>query len=969
MAYAPFDGVLLDDLRPPVPGALAVALHLRVERELARKARREPLPLEALLERSAACRELVAQGLLPDQLRALARHGLELGDPRRSRTLAALVEHLEAYLEAVTEAGYMEPEVALWQAVEAEMQGRRGLWIERAPEDGPLDASWRDLTPVRLRALATLPAMGEVRFRLATRRGDGRSGLFGSPAPSLSAWLLEGLESHGAELAQDLLIEAPEGWAEHAPWGGALESLFEGPLALGEASAVFQRGLVSSPAELLFAAVEQVCRWVAEGLAPEDIALVHPDPSTLGPLLKALFAAEGLPLQVRGAPDSLLRHRIWAPLLTLVEGLIAEDPVRVAAGLQACGRKDLGAPTKALLAGDETGASAFAAAAEDAGEGGAGRALAALRAWRELRLPPSEWADRLGQAATSLGLAGPGDPFFGALGLLKEGWGHQGYWSFVDMHQALEGFLRTATESSGEKSFEGIRLISPMSALEPGFQARATLALDLREGHWPALPAANPDLDWFRRVAVNRALLAQAAAGESPAGFNAALQRFWLPLAEGTEQVPRLLQREAYAFNALLALTTDAFLALTPTQDEEGRPQAQGPFWSGLEGAGAWSSHPAHPYSHLRYRREQAVPTALQRARAERTQPSPESEWPAAAAPEEDRIEGAFEAWMGGRDAASPTALEQLARCPFRSFAERAWKLREQDRASQLRLDRGTLLHRLLQAAFAPLVDAPHWPDALRETLHQQEPSLLHLEQWLQSLWDERAQAWARSLDTPESLRPRLLREAESYLPHLAAYLAAELEATSPTPREVALLWPDQAGKGARPAVPDSLKEGWQRTVLGVEYALGPTVFGGFSIAGTVDRLERWQCGDLAFLRVVDYKTQKKDALRAFAEADAPFRTHVQAPLYAALASLAFDLPATAVLIPLRDEAPTPFDGLLEPLAAESDWKGMLARCIQSLRDRLDRGDLPPVPADHCAHCALAALCGRPVDVVAEDEE
>lgn len=969
MAYAPFDGVLLDDLRPPVPGALAVALHLRVERERARKAHREPLPLEALLERSAACRELVAQGLLPDQMRALVHHGLELGDPRRSRSLAAVVDHLEAYLEAVSDAGYMEPEVALWQAVDAEAQGRRGLWIERTAEDGPLEASWRDLTPVRIRALATLPMMGSVCFRLATRRGDGSSGLFGSSAPSLSAWLLEGLESYGGELSQDIVVEAPEGWAEHAPWGAALESLFEGPLVLGEAAAVFQRGLVSSPAELLFAAVEQACRWVEEGIAPEDIALVHSDPSTLGPLLKALFAAEGLPLQVRGAPDSLLRHRIWAPLLTLVEGLVAEDPVRVAAGLQACGRKDLGVPTKALLAGDETGASAFAAAAEDAGEGGAGRALAALRAWRDLRLPPAEWADRLGQAATSLGLAGPGDPFFGALGLLKEGWGSKGAWSFSDMHQALEGFLRTATESSGEKTFEGIRLISPMSALETGFSVRAALAMDLREGQWPALPKANPDLDWSRRAAVNRALLSQAAAGESPAGFNAALQRFWLPLTEGTEQVPRLLQREAYAFNALVAQTTDAFLALTPTQDEEGRPQAQGPFWSALEGAGTWSADPARPSSRLRHRRERAVPSPLQRARAERTQATPESEWAEATAPSEDQVKDAFEAWMGGREAASPTALEQLARCPFRSFAERAWKLRDEDRFSQLRLDRGTLLHRLLQAAFTPFVDAPHWPDALRELLHHQEPSLLDLEQWLQSLWDERAQAWARSLDTPESLRPRLLREAAIYLPHLAAYLSAELEATSPTPREVALLWPDRAGASARPAVPEDLKEGWQRSVIGVERALGPVIFGGFPIAGTVDRLERWQRGDLVFLRVVDYKTQKKDALRAFAEADAPFRTHLQAPLYAALASIEFSLPATAVLVPLRDEAPALFDGALEPLAAESDWKAMLSRCIHSLRDRLDRGDLPPVPADHCAHCSLAALCGRPVDVVAEEDE
>jgi len=30
MSYDPFDGVLLDDPRPPVPGALGMMLHLRV---------------------------------------------------------------------------------------------------------------------------------------------------------------------------------------------------------------------------------------------------------------------------------------------------------------------------------------------------------------------------------------------------------------------------------------------------------------------------------------------------------------------------------------------------------------------------------------------------------------------------------------------------------------------------------------------------------------------------------------------------------------------------------------------------------------------------------------------------------------------------------------------------------------------------------------------------------------------------
>jgi hypothetical protein len=966
MAHAPFDGVLLDDLRPPVPGALAVALHLRVARERGRG-----LPLEALLERASACRELLAQGLLPDQLRALAAHGLELGDPQRPRSLAALVDHLEAYLAAVEAAGYLEPEVALWKAVDEELAGRRGLWIERDAEDGPLEAGWRDLVPARLRALTALPALGPVRFPLATRRGDGSSGLFGSAAPSLSAWLLEGLEQHGATLTNDVLLEAPAGWAERCPWGAALEQLFEGPLPLGEASRVFRRAVVPTPFDLLASAVEQACAWVNEGLAPKDIVLVHPDPAVVGPLLKELFAAEGLVLQVRGAPPSLAHHRVWAPLFAVVDGLAAEDPCRVAAGLHACRRRDLQRYADALAASDQVGAAAFEGAMQSldaASREGVIRAVGPLRGWPSARLAPRAWAERLGQAATGLRLAEGGDPFFGALGLLKEGWEAGGAWTFDDMREALEGFLRTATDPVADRNPEGLRLLPPGGVLEPGFRCRAALALDLREGQWPAVPSPNPDLDWARRAALNRALLAQAAAGQGPAGFSAALQRFWLPLAEGSEQVPRLLQREAYAFNALLALTEEAFVALTPGQDEEGRPQAQGPFWAALEGAGAWTPDPRKAASRLRHRMSEAGPSSLQLARAEASQARPSEQWPEAAAPPEDRVAGAAEAWLGASGVASPTALETLARCPFRAFAERAWGLRERDLTAGLRMDRGTLAHQLLQAVLAPCLGAEDWPSALRAILGEEAPSLATLEDHLQTLWRAEGEGWLRGLDSPEALWPRLRREVEGLIPNLAAYLRNELEADAPTALEVALLWPERVKDPAKPKVPEALQGGWRRHLLGLERRLAPQDFGGLPIEGTVDRLEAWHRGEDAFLRVVDYKTQRKSRLGAFAEGDAPFRTHLQTPLYAALAEAEFGRPATAVLVPLGEEDPAPFDKMLGALSAAGNWKARLEASVRSLKDRLDRGDLPPTPGDHCEHCALAALCGRPVDVVVEEE-
>ena len=63
MAFSPFEGVLLDDPREPIPGSLAVLLHLRVEWQLAGVQRRPRLSREAILDRSKACQELLRQGL------------------------------------------------------------------------------------------------------------------------------------------------------------------------------------------------------------------------------------------------------------------------------------------------------------------------------------------------------------------------------------------------------------------------------------------------------------------------------------------------------------------------------------------------------------------------------------------------------------------------------------------------------------------------------------------------------------------------------------------------------------------------------------------------------------------------------------------------------------------------------------------------------------------------------------------
>lgn len=979
MSHDPFDGVLLDDPRPAVPGAVGMALHLRVARRQA-KARGWPAPtLDTLRARSQACRELVAHGLLPETLRGLRASGLDLGTPRAPHSLASLVEHLEAYLAEVRQAGYLEPDVALWEAVDLELQGRRGLWIERTEADGPLRAGLRDLAPARLRALACVPGLGGATFALATARG---TGLFGSGQP-LVEWFLDGLEAHGHRLPNELSLEEPEGWGD-APWAAALDALFEGPLPLEAPGEVFQRGLVEGPWDLLRHAVEQVCAWLDAGLSPRDITVIHPEPQAVAPLLAPLLAEEGVPLQVRGGLAPLLDSGTWSPLWSLLAGLRRLDPCAVSAGLRASSRDDLRHWADLLATADQDGAPAFQGSFVHLGD----RARAYVEGvWRDLQalrgstLSAAQWAERLESLAAALRLPVEAEDFYAPLGLLKEAWGAE-RWTFAEMLPALEAFLEAARSPEALRAAEGLRLVSPDTLLDGWSGARATLVLDLSEGAWPARPADNPDLDGDRKAAINRALLARTQAGEDTV-FPAALQRFWLPRSEHGDQVPRAFQREAYAFNKALALTRERFVALSPGQDAEGRAQAQGPFWSALEGAAPWTPDPARIHSRLRGRWEARSADADTEARAAAVQARAPAEALAAEAPAADRSPGLREAWLKGRACASPTGLEGLARCPFRSVAERVWGLQTFDARSRMSMAVGILVHHVLEAALAPFAGRRDWPADFRASLDLgPDAGAEDLLPPLQDLWKANQAAWLAELDplVPAEQRPQAALELESLLPNLAAALLGDVRATGPTKWELALVAPDLLPLSEAAKIRKlPLQEGWTRTLLALEGTLGPLALdlgNGRTLAvdGQVDRLERWEHeSGLAFLRVIDYKTSREARLKAFAEDGAPFGSHLQTPLYMLLAEAAQPgLPAAAALVPLREEAPEPFTrhlGVLAEAGPDGAWRARLRANLAHLDARLETGDFPPTPGEHCSQCQLGALCGRPVDVAAEGEE
>ena len=979
MSYDPFDGVLLNDPRPPVSGAVSLMLHLRVARRMAKAQGRTAGPsLEGLKARAQACRELLAQGLLPATLRELQKHRLDLGQPKAAHSLASVLAHLEAYLKEVEAGGYLEPDLALWQAVDLELAGKRGLWIERTEADGPLEVGLRDLVPSRLRALACVPGLGGATFRLAAQKGGEASGLFGSAQP-LVAWFLDGLEAHGASLPNDLALAEPEGWGS-APWSPALETLFEGPLDLKDHADTFQRGLVEGPLDLLRQAIEQVCVWLDAGIPPSEITLLHPEPQAVAAFLGPLLAEEGVALHVRGGLLPLLASEAWSPLWTLLMGVQRLDPCAVSAGLRASKRDDLRHWADALALADQSGTLAFEGSFMHLRDRVKEYAQGIWQELDELRattLTAHRWAERLEALATTLRLPMDPDDFYSPLGLLKEAWGNE-TWTFADMLLALEAFLDAARSSEIPRAVEGLRLVTPSTILDDWTGARATLILDLSEGAWPSRPAENPDLDGDRKAALNKALVAWSQA-EPMATFPPALQRFWLPRSEHGDQIPRAFQREAYAFNKVLAMTRERLVVLSPAQDEDGRMKSQGPFWTALEGAAPWRPETAL-HSRLRWRWEGHDQAPRHQARATAAQARPPSEALLAEAPAFDLAPGLRAAWLKGQESASPTALEGLAKCPFRSLAERVWGLQSFDARTRMSMAVGILVHHIMEEVLTPFVGEEDWPAAFQTALYLgPEAGAEDLLPHLLALWQEHQTAWMEDLDRhiPQEQWPQAVLRLESLLPNLAAALLRDAQAESPDKGEFALLDPARlsAPKPKKGAAPPP--ESWRRTLLALEGSLGPVALDlgngrSLTVSGKVDRIERWTSDSLSFLRVVDYKTSKETYLKAYAEDDAPFGSHLQTPLYMLLAEQVYPGErATAVLFPLKEEDPKPFTKHLATLAEagpDGAWRQRLLTNLARFDVRLESGDFPPTPGEHCSQCQLAALCGRPVDVTVETD-
>ena len=248
-----------------------------------------------------------------------------------------------------------------------------------------------------------------------------------------------------------------------------------------EARLHLQRALLPTPFSVLRAAVEQAKAWVEEGIEPHQIALIHPDPESIGPFLDGLLQAEGLGLAAIPG-RSLDRVRPWTSLLALFEGLHGEDPQAIAEGLLAAERDPWRDLAEGLMVVDQTGIEAIRTVPAHASI--ADRWIQMLD-MRTRRQAPGAWAETLQRYGLGLGMVQSGDDFYGIIGLLKEAWGQErGTWTLADMLEALISFLEVGTEAPKRCSGLGINLL-PISALLKGEGAQATLLLDLGEGCGP----------------------------------------------------------------------------------------------------------------------------------------------------------------------------------------------------------------------------------------------------------------------------------------------------------------------------------------------------------------------------------------------------------------------------------------------------------------------------------------------------
>ncbi len=488
--------------------------------------------------------------------------------------------------------------------------------------------------------------------------------------------------------------------------------------------------------------------------------------------------------------------------------------------------------------------------------------------------------------------------------------------------EALERKLRSLTLETAAGG-RGVRALGAMDARGESF--RAVLLLGLKEKSFPRQIQEDPILREETRAALRH-----------PAGY-------WIrPKRDGYEE-------ERLLFYLCAEAARDKLVCVFPRSDESGKAEVPSLYLRELCRAAGTELSAARRVPRLPFEKLESVPASYLCPREASLRlavrggdaaaygravglPGQALEACLAMLPElsragaPGRLDGVIEPPKAFLEAlaergVSPTALDELASCPFRFFAHRLLGLGGvEEPSSQGEIApwvRGKVYHEALELFYGSLAE-PMWSGgAWRPALSAALETVFASRGW-------------RELGVYPVLWRAERRRVEQALESFLAWDLAQLQARGLRPR-----WREKELKGAVP--------------------------GGLLVRGVVDRVDADPEGRR--LRVIDYKTSwKKPRKLAALVRDGE---HHQLPLYAALVAEGGGAVEEAAILALEDSPETTGRERSHVLAAKE-----LAQAQQGFYEGLARrlealtqGRLPIMPEDgehgKCAYCDFPTLCRK----------
>jgi RecB family exonuclease len=778
-------------------------------------------------------------------------------------------------------------------------------------------------------------------------------------------------EFFDVKLAGRAPVDLSRPGGEGAALGPALDALFDPaarPVPPSGSVAVIS---ASGARDEAWAAAKEASRWLEEGVAPGDIAVVA---RTLEPYRAALveaFAAEGLPLDLSGG-EPILRQPLAKAALDLLSLRRRDFPASVVEDLSSSpyfasastGRAALwrrlitalgvragwlqwrgklepraGGPVELYPHRVREGLTGFAVPAADVAA--LWEFVSGVRA--SLGGPAATWSKRADEARALLAAhlepprdasAAEGDAWRLVMDALDETAAFDRLGSscaWEDFLDIFERKLSRATRSVGEGGL-GVRALDAMDAR--GQRFRAVIVVGLKEKLFPRQVSEDPILRDAARSALRH-----------PGGY-------WIGRKAAGHEEERLL------FYLTVASARERLALVYPRSDEAGRAEVPSTYLrelcraAGLPPPGEDDARrvPRPPAERLRglvaARRTPAEtallcaldggdpPAALEqggvpaRALAEGFALAAALNAPGPLGPRDGLVPppaAALAAWR--KSGLSPTALDEFAQCPFKFFAGRVLGLGEREEGAQrgelTAQARGQVYHSALERFYRTLPEGA-WSG--------RGDALAHLEAVLVETFAEND--W-RALGLYPLLWEASRLELSAHLRAFVAWDFARLRAGGYRPRLFEARLSGEPEGGAPGGVP------WR---------------------GIADRVDADAGGRF---RVIDYKTResgrwKKGLARLAAEGE----SH-QIPFYAALAGRELgDGWSFAGGELLFLESPDD-EGRSMELTPE-DWKNAREPFMAALTDKIERisaGRFPISPEDgergHCSWCEFPTVCRK----------